>query len=141
MPVDIVKVSVESMVIGFFLHGNFFRFSRAMLKARPTHVSQSNINLIFNVAKPRVFNDNRFTIIETFRYNEKHVLHHINFQGIETDAWCLCENLDDATIHNKYLQLQWLVHEWINFYASNHAQVSDYVNVGIVRLAVVLAKQ
>lgn len=139
-PVDVVKVSVDSTVIGYFVHGTFFCFSRAMLEGRPTHASQSNINYIFNVAKPSVFNDNRFTIIETFRYDEKHVLHHINFQGIETDAWCLCENLNDATIYPKYLQLPWLVHEWINFYAENHAQVSDYVNVGIVRLALVLAK-
>ncbi|GBN13681.1 hypothetical protein AVEN_140054-1 [Araneus ventricosus] len=144
IPPDVLKVIIDSTVIRFYVRDRFFCFSRAVLEGNVSKLTQTNIQHIFKVAKSNVLNDERVHIIQMFSFKFQkfiiQMLHHVHLKGISVDVYCLCKSNDDSTqIHPKYSQLPCLVSKWIKFYDEYRTLASSsYVNVNLVRLALVL---
>ncbi|GBN35409.1 hypothetical protein AVEN_73736-1 [Araneus ventricosus] len=75
-----------------------------------------------------------------FYHDPKHLLHHVHLKVISVDVYCLCKSNDDSTqMHPKYSQLPCLVSKRLKFYDEYRTSASSsYVNVNLVRLALVL---
>ncbi|GIY03995.1 uncharacterized protein CDAR_304861 [Caerostris darwini] len=141
-PEDVSKVSIDTVVIGLVYHSAFFCLSLPLLEGRPCPVSHRNVHNLFTPATQTLIQDKRyFQIIETFRYNNEYLLHHVSMKGIQFDAWCLCK-FDDTIAYPKPVRCPSLVQEWLSLFAIQEklGAIEEPVDVDIVRMALVLAK-
>lgn len=133
LPLDMNKVSVDSVVVGYVYKNAFYCFNHPVLEGRPTHESARNMKWFFSTVKQL-----DETVQETFRIDEKYALNRIQRHGLP--AWCITK-ADDTHKYPQKKVLTPLVEEWLNLFRQQVlVGKTNLVNVKMIQMALTLAR-
>ncbi|GFQ75768.1 uncharacterized protein TNCT_211461 [Trichonephila clavata] len=138
LTLEMEKVSVDGVVIGFMYQNSFFCFSFPVLESRPTYDSNRNVQSVLTPANPSVLKE--CSVLETFQYNTQYSLHRVQMKGVSLNAWCLTAAQNQSEYPTQR-HLPKLVQQWLNFF-ENHAgsMKMDLVDVSMIQMALTLAR-
>lgn len=141
-PADVQKVSIRSTVIGYEYGNAFFCFAVPVLEGTPSPYEWRNIRCMLSHATNILLNDRRIRVMETYRWNKKYYLNHVQMTGVSLDAWCLTKVDDHNTV---YLTHQndgsTLLEEWLQLVRLyKDAKAVKVVDTEFIRLALLLTR-
>ncbi|KAG8175210.1 hypothetical protein JTE90_022633 [Oedothorax gibbosus] len=131
LPLDMVKVSVDSIVLGYVYKNGFYCFNYPVMEGRPTHESARNVKWLLSPVKQL-----DVAVQETFRIDEKYALNRIQRHGIP--AWCITQ-ADDTHKYPQKKVLAPLVEEWLNLFCQQMGK-PPVIDVKMIQMALTLAR-
>lgn len=135
LPMDMEKVIVDSVVIGYVYKQGFFCFSYPVLEGRPSKESKRNIECILN---PVTLSD-EFFVKETYRVDQQYSLHRIQQKGVPYPAWCVTEAKEsDQFPENR--SLPELPKQWLSMFTNKSYRKPNFVDVNVIQIALMLAR-
>lgn len=135
LPLEAVKVSVDSVVIGYVYKKAFYCFSYPVLEGRPTHESSRNMEFLFSPVKQL-----DSALMETFRINEKYAINRVQTKDVPLHAWCITQT-EETHKYSQQKHLPPLVDAWLNLFVSNlDAGKKQFVDVKMMQMALTLAR-
>lgn len=134
LPKDMMKVSIDSVVIGYVYLEAFYCFNHPVLEGRPTHESARNVEWILSTAKTL-----DCTVLETFRVDENHAINRIQRPGVPYNAWCITAN--DTVVYPQKRMLPKLVEGWLELFLQQfEVKPENPIDVKMVQTALTLAR-
>lgn len=150
LPTDIVKVTIQRVVIGFVYQGTFFCFSDPIIEQFSQPKMYSNVQYLLSAMKPSVLkNDRNIRVLETFSFEvdeigRRYVLHRVQVENVPFPGWCICE----VDIGNNFdafprpFRLSYLVSEWTSFFKRHYFNRKNktIVRTSTLKLALTLSR-
>lgn len=133
-PLHLQKVVLDTVVIGLVYRETFFCFDRPLLEGNPKSCPTSNTSYLLSTLDFK--EDSNITVLDTYKHDTRYALRRVRLKEVAQECWCLMPSEDS---HPKCVKVPHLVEQWLDFFG----QVKDHafsVDVGIVRLALMLAK-
>lgn len=135
LPLDVEKVIVDSVVIGYMYKKSFFCFSYPVLEGRPSKESKRNIHCIFN---PTTLSE-EFSVKETYKLDHQYSLHRVHQRGVPYPAWCVTESKDTHQFPAQQV-LPELTKQWLSLFTNKMYRKDNFVDVHVIQMALTLVR-